>query len=324
MGDADGQATTSSRGWSAFFESPSFSWFPHCGSYVHPACGSQSGGKSCECPPLGFDSTELPDTGPERDLSDWPHPSVNDSLAISCHEQTNCPEFARSLAKNETSQHALSALVITSGIAHNHEPDEALVSQTHMGDLPVVDSTIDDTLALEPKVRIAEHVHQQTASKSDTSRLEAPQRRVAPSTSMAQIPAVSAEVLQAFIQNMLQGHAIQVCSTNGSCVECIISLDTCITTLFIQRAGRKGAKPRSVPLGTIEQVVVGTDIPVDVDLPLDDNCATLLLLDGQAVAFRLRDANERNLFALFLNSFAKGRREEVAVDASEELYTGWA
>merc|ERR1712190_47128 len=105
---------------------------------------------------------------------------------------------------------------------------------------------------------------------------------------------------------------IQACSKNGPCVDCIISLDPMITTLFIQRASKLNAKPREIPLETIEHIIKGADLPVEVDLALDANCATLLFIDGQAVAFRLKDILERDLFAYFLMSFVNGRRNEVS------------
>mmetsp|Transcript_3836 Transcript_3836/g.7335 ORF Transcript_3836/g.7335 Transcript_3836/m.7335 type:complete len:131 (-) Transcript_3836:191-583(-) len=81
--------------------------------------------------------------------------------------------------------------------------------------------------------------------------------------------------------------------------------------LSIQRAGKKDAKKRSIPLEEIEKVSVGTDLASESGLPLDEFCVCFMLKEGQAIAFRIEDIEERDTFALILSMFVDQRTQEV-------------
>lgn len=118
-------------------------------------------------------------------------------------------------------------------------------------------------------------------------------------------------VVKDFVRSFVKGRTVSVLTVNGGTTECIASLDRKLTTLSLQRSGKKDAKKRGVPLHDISEVCLGQEAGDEIDLPLDENCVTLLLEDGNAVGFRFQDVEERDTFALCLSMFIDGRRGEV-------------
>ncbi|CAE8722635.1 unnamed protein product, partial [Polarella glacialis] len=62
------------------------------------------------------------------------------------------------------------------------------------------------------------------------------------------------KVIADFTRKMVKGRSVMVLATTGSTIECIASLDRKLHFLSIQRAGKKDAKKRSIPLEEIEKV----------------------------------------------------------------------
>ncbi|CAE8604472.1 unnamed protein product, partial [Polarella glacialis] len=118
-------------------------------------------------------------------------------------------------------------------------------------------------------------------------------------------------VIADFTRKMVKGRSVMVLATTGSTIECIASLDRKLHFLSIQRAGKKDAKKRSIPLEEIEKVSVGTDLASESGLPLDEFCVCFMLKEGQAIAFRIEDIEERDTFALILSMFVDQRTQEV-------------
>lgn len=125
-------------------------------------------------------------------------------------------------------------------------------------------------------------------------------------------------VVKNFVRTFVKGRSVSVLTVNGSTTECIASLDRKLTTLSLQRSGKKDAKKRGVPLHSITEVCVGLEAGDEIDLPLDDLCVTLLLEDGNAVGFKLNDIEDRDTFALCLSMFIDGRRGEMERKAKKE------
>mmetsp|Transcript_18716 Transcript_18716/g.34872 ORF Transcript_18716/g.34872 Transcript_18716/m.34872 type:complete len:239 (+) Transcript_18716:66-782(+) len=119
------------------------------------------------------------------------------------------------------------------------------------------------------------------------------------------------QVVKNFVRTFVKGNSMNVLTVNGSATECIVSLDRKLTTISLQRPGKKDAKRRAVPLESIEEICVGDEAGDGVELPLDEFCVTLLLEDGNALAFRFNDVEERDTFALCLSMFVDGRRNEM-------------
>eukprot|EP00927_Polykrikos_kofoidii_P012810 TRINITY_DN15554_c0_g1_i1.p1 TRINITY_DN15554_c0_g1~~TRINITY_DN15554_c0_g1_i1.p1 ORF type:complete len:286 (+),score=60.88 TRINITY_DN15554_c0_g1_i1:75-932(+) len=128
----------------------------------------------------------------------------------------------------------------------------------------------------------------------------------------SQLPGQAQQVVKNFVKTYVKGHQVSVLNVNGGLATCLASLDRSLTTLSLQRANKKDAKKRGIPLEDIGEVCVGTEGGDDVELPLDELCVTLLLTDGQATCFRFGDIEERDTFALCLSMFIDGRRAEVS------------
>eukprot|EP00927_Polykrikos_kofoidii_P025854 TRINITY_DN23168_c0_g1_i1.p1 TRINITY_DN23168_c0_g1~~TRINITY_DN23168_c0_g1_i1.p1 ORF type:complete len:316 (+),score=55.58 TRINITY_DN23168_c0_g1_i1:66-1013(+) len=131
-------------------------------------------------------------------------------------------------------------------------------------------------------------------------------------TSVPEAPGQAQAVVKNFVKTYIKGQEISVLSMTGSLASCLVSLDRKLTVLSLQRAGKKDAKKRGVPLEDIGEVCVGKEGADDVDLPLDELCVTLLLADGQAIGFRFADVEERDTFALCISMFVDGRRAELS------------
>jgi len=129
------------------------------------------------------------------------------------------------------------------------------------------------------------------------------------------------QVIKNFVRTIVKGRTINALTVNGGVSECGLSLDRKLTTLYLQRAGKKDARKRAIPLETIAEICVGDDAGADVELPLTELCVTLCLDDKSALAFQFDDLEDRDTFALCLSMFVDGRRGETqkkAAPVSEE------
>jgi len=133
------------------------------------------------------------------------------------------------------------------------------------------------------------------------------------STAVSTTPDVgqAQHLVKNFVRTYVKGHDVNVLSVNGGTAACTAYLDRKLTTLSLQRAGKKDGKKRGIPLEDVAEICVGDEAGDDVELELDDFSVTLLLQDGQAVGFRLADLEERDTFALCMSMFVDGRRGEV-------------
>lgn len=126
------------------------------------------------------------------------------------------------------------------------------------------------------------------------------------------------QVVKHFVKSIVKGQPVSVLAVTGGVAECVVSLDRKLTTLSLQRAGRKDAKKRAVPLEDICEICVGEDAGEEVELPLDEHCVTLMLEDGNALGFQFDDLESRDTFALCLSMFVDGRRSEKEKQKKKE------
>jgi len=125
------------------------------------------------------------------------------------------------------------------------------------------------------------------------------------------------QLVKGFVRNFVKGRNLAVLAIHGGLTECIVTLDRQLTSLSLQLAAKRGAKKRNIPLEQIERIAVGDQVGNNIDLPLDDLCATLLLLDGSAVGFRFDSIEDRDTFSLCLSMFVDGRKGEVSSSRQE-------
>mmetsp|Transcript_97095 Transcript_97095/g.274450 ORF Transcript_97095/g.274450 Transcript_97095/m.274450 type:complete len:295 (+) Transcript_97095:114-998(+) len=121
-----------------------------------------------------------------------------------------------------------------------------------------------------------------------------------------------------FVRTYVKGRDMSVLSLNGGIAMCHASLDRKLSTLSLQRCGKKDAKKRGIPLEDINEICIGEEAGDDVELAVDGMCVTLLLQDGQAVGFRFDDIEERDTFALCLSMFVDARRSEAEAEAERK------
>eukprot|EP00928_Gymnodinium_smaydae_P064361 TRINITY_DN47708_c0_g1_i1.p1 TRINITY_DN47708_c0_g1~~TRINITY_DN47708_c0_g1_i1.p1 ORF type:complete len:367 (+),score=101.39 TRINITY_DN47708_c0_g1_i1:73-1173(+) len=155
-------------------------------------------------------------------------------------------------------------------------------------------------------------VQSQSMACSSTMRLSV----ASSGSTSASLPVVGSaqQVVKDFVRTYVKGRNVAVVSVKGGSASCFLSLDRKLTTLSLQRSTKKDAKKRNIGFGEVSEIVVGAEV-VDVELPLDELCVTLLLGDGQAVAFRFDDIEERDTFALclsmFVDGYSKGGRKKT-------------
>eukprot|EP00931_Biecheleriopsis_adriatica_P064812 TRINITY_DN39502_c0_g1_i1.p1 TRINITY_DN39502_c0_g1~~TRINITY_DN39502_c0_g1_i1.p1 ORF type:complete len:411 (+),score=121.57 TRINITY_DN39502_c0_g1_i1:31-1263(+) len=119
------------------------------------------------------------------------------------------------------------------------------------------------------------------------------------------------KLVKRFVQKMVKGRELKMLSTTGRCLNCLVTLDRDIRNLSIQLAGKKDAKQRFVALKSIEEICVGREVAEDIELPVDDFSVTLVLDEGQAIAFELDDEESRDTFALCMGMFVDGNRKDA-------------
>merc|ERR1740123_231517 len=101
-------------------------------------------------------------------------------------------------------------------------------------------------------------------------------------------------LVKMFVQRMVRGRVLQMLSKVGGSMECLVHLDRELKNILIQRAGKKDGKQRTISLRTVQEVCVGLEVADEVELPVDECSVTLMLDQGQAIAFRLEDKEDRS------------------------------
>jgi len=119
------------------------------------------------------------------------------------------------------------------------------------------------------------------------------------------------KIVKSFVQRIVKGRTLQMLSTSGGTVECLVHLDRDLTEMTIQRSNKKDAKKRVIPLQNIEHISVGEDTDGDAELKLDEMSVALMLEEGMMVAFRFEDVEERDAFGMCLGIFVDGNRRKA-------------
>mmetsp|Transcript_11689 Transcript_11689/g.19830 ORF Transcript_11689/g.19830 Transcript_11689/m.19830 type:complete len:323 (-) Transcript_11689:12-980(-) len=119
------------------------------------------------------------------------------------------------------------------------------------------------------------------------------------------------KIVKRFVQKMVRGRELKMLSTTGRSLLCLVVLDRDIRHISIQLAGKKDAKQRFVNLKSIEQIYVGQDVAEEIELMVTELSVTLVLEEGQAIAFDLDDEEERDTFAMCMQMFVDGNRKDA-------------
>jgi len=132
---------------------------------------------------------------------------------------------------------------------------------------------------------------------SDSSPLSAPP----PSPEMRQI-------VRDFMNQYVRGRELPVLTPKGGFMVCAVSLDKRLSCLSVRNVTAEETPTRSIPLHSVEDVVLGDRLGVAAEEAL---CATMILQDGKAIAFVFDDSDEREIFALCLRTFVEARKTEL-------------
>jgi len=107
------------------------------------------------------------------------------------------------------------------------------------------------------------------------------------------------QVIKEFVKDMVKGRKMTVMTQSGQVKTCSAYLNRGLDTFSIKVSGQK----RKILLKDIEEIHSGSERIEGVDTPLDELCATLMLVSDDCITFRLNDVNARDTFIMCLLMF---------------------
>jgi len=107
------------------------------------------------------------------------------------------------------------------------------------------------------------------------------------------------QVIKEFVKDMVKGRKMTVMTQSGQLKKCSAYLNRSLDTFSIKVSGQK----RNILLKDIEEIHPGAELIEGVDTPLDELCATLMLVSDDCITFRLNDINARDTFIMCLLMF---------------------
>mmetsp|Transcript_25915 Transcript_25915/g.42244 ORF Transcript_25915/g.42244 Transcript_25915/m.42244 type:complete len:230 (+) Transcript_25915:83-772(+) len=109
--------------------------------------------------------------------------------------------------------------------------------------------------------------------------------------------------LKAFVREMVRGRKLSVIAPDGSLRSCTCSLDKRLKHFVIELKGSL----RRIALSEITEVYQGNE-PEDIETPLDELCATLMLESCECISFSFEDLPSRERFAMCLQILVDGQQ----------------
>lgn len=109
--------------------------------------------------------------------------------------------------------------------------------------------------------------------------------------------------MKGFVRDMVKGRQMGVLSPDGQLRNCSCSLDKRLKNFVIEL---KGAV-RRIPLSELQEVYQGKE-PEDIDTPLDERSATLMLESGECISFHFDSVAAREHFAMCLQILVDGQQ----------------
>jgi len=112
-------------------------------------------------------------------------------------------------------------------------------------------------------------------------------------------------VVKDFVKAMVKGRKMNVIAPDGSLKTCTASMSRSLDQLRI----KVKSNSRSIPLKDIEEIHAGADVEeLQIQTPLDELCATLMLPDEESITFRMSDINDRDTFVMCLLMFCNNQK----------------
>mmetsp|Transcript_12006 Transcript_12006/g.28733 ORF Transcript_12006/g.28733 Transcript_12006/m.28733 type:complete len:233 (-) Transcript_12006:110-808(-) len=109
--------------------------------------------------------------------------------------------------------------------------------------------------------------------------------------------------MKAFVREMVRGRQLGVIAPDGSLRTCACSLDKRLKHFVIELKG----SVRRIALSELTEVYQGNE-PEDIETPLDELCATLMLESGECISFSFEDISSRERFAMCLQILVDGQQ----------------
>jgi len=109
--------------------------------------------------------------------------------------------------------------------------------------------------------------------------------------------------LKGFVREMVRGRKLSVIAPDGSLRSCSCSLDKRLKHFVIELKGSL----RRIALSEITEVYQGNE-PEDIETPLDEKCATLMLESCECISFSFEDLPSRERFAMCLQILVDGQQ----------------
>mmetsp|Transcript_42838 Transcript_42838/g.99800 ORF Transcript_42838/g.99800 Transcript_42838/m.99800 type:complete len:235 (+) Transcript_42838:137-841(+) len=109
--------------------------------------------------------------------------------------------------------------------------------------------------------------------------------------------------MKAFVREMVRGRQLGVIAPDGSLRTCSCSLDKRLKHFVIELKG----SVRRIALSELTEVYQGNE-PEDIETPLDELCATLMLESGECISFSFEDISSREHFAMCLQILVDGQQ----------------
>merc|ERR1712008_265247 len=117
------------------------------------------------------------------------------------------------------------------------------------------------------------------------------------------------QVIKEFVKDMVKGRKMTVMTQSVQLKTCSAYLNRGLDTFSIKVSGQK----RKILLKDIEEIHCGSEPIEGVDTPLDELCATLMLVSDDCITFRLNDLNARDTFVMCLMMFCNKQKGEVCM-----------
>jgi len=111
------------------------------------------------------------------------------------------------------------------------------------------------------------------------------------------------KVVKDFVKEMVKGKKMNVMKQSGQLTSCTVSLTRALDALKI----KAGGQTRDIMLRDISEIAAGTEVQ-DIDTPLDELCATLMLVTEDCITFRMVDLNARDTFIMCLLMFCNNQK----------------
>mmetsp|Transcript_60092 Transcript_60092/g.176344 ORF Transcript_60092/g.176344 Transcript_60092/m.176344 type:complete len:231 (+) Transcript_60092:75-767(+) len=123
-------------------------------------------------------------------------------------------------------------------------------------------------------------------------------------------------IIKDFVKSMVKGKNLHVVLPNGQIRTVLASLSRALDVLKIKAGSNKEAQARAIPLSSIDEILVGTDIGDSeacegMETPLDELSVTLALSSQECITFRMADIEARDTLVMCLTMFSNEARAKA-------------